>query len=117
MKRIFALALLALAACTTTDISPAQNYRLGNEDLNITGNLVRQPEPPLFLEARHLNIFINGEQVISGKLGANFVGELRGKYKKHSITAMCSSEWKTMSWIAVTCPILIDEKRTVTLTF
>lgn len=114
--RFIPLLLLLLTACTTTDTSPSQNYMLGKEELRITGNVVRKPDLRLF-EAKNLTVFINGQPVINGNLSDNWAGELSGEWRGHRVTALCTSERKNDSWIAVSCPILIDEKRTVTLTF
>lgn len=122
MSKILAsILVIFLAACASKPyMSPTQNYALGKEDLRISGTLNQSQDLAQWLtynQTNELVVWINGKEVIRGNLSVQQSGELHGKYKGHSVTALCSSERKTANWVAVSCPILIDEKRTVTLTF
>ncbi len=120
-KLIAATLLLLLAACVSKPyVSPTQNYVLGKEDLRISGTLNQSQDFGQWLtynQTNELVVWINGQEVLRGNLAAQQSGELHGNYKGKAVTALCSSERKTAAWVSVSCPILIDEKRTVTLTF
>ena len=113
---VFAVFLLAACAVNQHEVSPSQNYVMDGKDIRISGNLDRKINVLTGNDKQELSVFIDGERVLYGHL-SNFTGELHGQHGNKKITSLCSGEKKNPSWIAVSCIILIDDKRTVTLTF
>lgn len=115
MKIILTLALLILAGCQTVQPwhSPSQNYVIDGKNVNITGTM----NSHIMQGRNELIVWFNGQEVIKGFMPSPYSGEVYGGYGKHKVTALCSSEQKSRDWIDVRCAILVDEKRTVTLSF
>jgi len=102
------------------DISPGQNWRPQGSKTAwaITGSLHTHYDAVLGnLKGRELFVNINGDLAVHGMLSNMATGELTGSYRGHAIGAICASEQKTPNWIDVRCTVLIDNERTVTLTF
>lgn len=115
---IFLIAFLTACAATKPWTSPTQNYTYGKDELQISGKLLQNYDAVLGVgKNAELIVYINNTEAVRGFLSFKGTGELTGKYKDYAVTALCSSERKSKDWQAVSCPILINEKRTVTLTF
>lgn len=117
------LAVFLLSACGTiqkSDVSPSQNYRLKGESktIRISGNI-----HSVFSEydgralSRTLTVYIDGQPVLTGGLTYMFSGEGNGKWKDKEVQSVCAGEQKTPRWVDVRCTILIDNEKTVVLTF
>lgn len=121
MKIFIFISVLFLAACQTVQPwhSPSQNYVLNGKNINITGTMNSHSQMGLVTNSHRneLMVFFNGQEVIRGSLPNLYSGEVYGSYEGRPVTALCSGEQKTRDWIDVRCAILIDEKRTVTLSF
>lgn len=122
MHRLIALALAAvLAGCATTDHAPAQVTRLKDgQAVTITGFIGSNSEAGTLstLTHRRLNVLVNGEKAISAPIdSATYTGDFAGTWKDKAVAALCSSSRRNSQVIDVRCVILIDNERTVTLSF
>lgn len=121
-KTLTLLAALALAGCATAyvDKSPGQVTRLKDgQTVSITGRIDSEHDIGLLTETtrRNLAISINDTPVIDAPINAkNPAGEFAGKWQDKSVSALCHSE-RHGKRLNVHCVVLVDNERTVTLTF
>lgn len=69
---------------------------------------------------RTVVIKINGQEALSGQIspGLDAAGQLSGTFEGHKVDATCSSKHREAdNYYEVRCMLLVDDKRTVTLTF
>lgn len=122
--KIYAVALsaLLLTGCAShqVDKSPGQITRLKDgQSVTIKGRIDTQKDIGLFATTgnRKLTVSINDDTVIDTPINARRpAGEFSGKWKDKAVSALCSSE-RHGDWLDVRCIILIDNERTVTLSF
>ena len=116
-----------LVGCVSTgtlvDHSSAQNIVINDKDIKIAGQLLtpyKQNDITGSLEyTRHLIISFNQKVVIDGYLSSPeaIQGELDGVYDGKKVATVCSSLQTSQTNVKVDCMVLIDNKRTITLTF
>lgn len=127
-KLLILLSFVALAGCATTqgelkDIAAPQYAKVDNENVKISGELITPYTNNQFSGEtrykRHLKISLNDQLTIDGFLTnpKDAQGELSGDFKNHKIVSSCSSSRESRTNLKVDCMILIDNLRTVTLTF
>lgn len=117
MKNTLLIASLLMAGCVSMHESPAQNYRLAGEEnpVNITGHIERKDS--IVTEAT-LHVQFNGQEVLSGKLGPQYTGDIAGGiYQGKPVSSTCSSIRKSNGGYDVRCMVFVANERTVTLTF
>jgi hypothetical protein len=71
-------------------------------------------------KVRELSVTINGDPVLEGAIsaGEDASGEISGTHKGKKISAICSSKPRPSdNYYEVRCAVMIDNTRTVTLTF
>lgn len=92
MKRLAILgAVLALAACATTTVSPAHYYRAAGDagQLEISGTVVRSHTFSATGYAHEVALAVNGTEVARGDMGGGNSLDLRGDYQGRKIDAAC----------------------------
>jgi hypothetical protein len=121
MKRLTFGLIALVSACATArvDVSPVQNWRLENgEIVRISGTIESEYSTwdgrPT---NRILTVAINGVPALRGPVSLNGTGEINSEFRGQPLTSICSGERTAPNWIAVRCVILINNLRTVTLTF
>jgi hypothetical protein len=111
MKNLLLICItLLVSACMAT--SPTQSYRPKGESnaWEITGTLEHRPFDGL------LKISIDKNQVIEGAL-VRGDGTLTGTYKGLSIESVCHGTDTRTATFRTDCLILVDNEKSVTLTF
>lgn len=124
IKLLIAATIAMLAGCTTTgtmkDTAAAQVLTIDGKDHTIAGHLLSPWNQNEFTGElriqRKLHIDIDSQRVIDGDLTEDGTGELRATWHGHKIDSACSSQRQSQN-LRIDCMILVDGKRTVTLTF
>jgi hypothetical protein len=130
MKKLISIILLAsLVGCATTttgtihEYATQQNIKIDSDNVQISGDMLTPWTQNEFTGerhwSRHLIISFDNKPVIDGFLSnpRDVSGELSGEYKGKKVSSICSSNNAGNSKLSVDCMILIDNVRTVTLTF
>lgn len=129
MKKILLVIPLLLSACamqsegTMHDYATQQNIKIDNKNIQITGDLLTPYKQNNLSGSRtwqrHLIISFNGNPVIDGYLSnpREIQGELSGEYDGKPVATICTSSRETQQTFKVDCMILVNNERTVTLTF
>lgn len=116
-----ALAALVLSGCGGLAVyeSPTQSYRFKGEDrpVTITGAIDRDDK---FTSVTHsLKVRFNGEVAASGPLSSRGIGSVFGTWRGHAVESICSRVEGSSGdgSYTVNCIVVVDNERTVTLTF
>lgn len=127
MNKFTIAALLFLSGCVSTgtkiDYASPQNYKLDSKAIKITGQLLTPYRHNEFtgsmVYSRQLIVSFDDKPVIDGYLTAPqaIQGELTGNYQGKKVSSICNSVQTSASNIKVDCMVLIDNERTITLTF
>lgn len=124
MKRIATLcAAIVLAACTTVGGAPAQSYRaVGESDMwSISASAIKTPNKFSYSAAYDIQILIDGQPVLSGKLD-DAVLDMTATHRGKRVEASCVKVSRVDFWSPggkienARCTVFVNNERAATLT-